>query len=134
MSEEEEQVEYIYGWSVDQEEGFIGAYATFNEALEEARKAVGDEENVYILRGYYSDVGELTPPVEDFTRNFLETLNEDAQREFGDAAEEWPDVSKEQISELEEVIQKVTRDWVRKHLKTPAWTPAGEPVLMPSKE
>jgi hypothetical protein len=119
----------VYGWSAYEDEGFVGAFSTQEEALKDAHESVGKDSDIFIQEGYYGDVSELAPAGNTFVENILDAVQERAYEECGeDAAEGWPDVTQEAETELANEVGNVIKAWMRKHLKMPAWTPVGDPV------
>lgn len=116
----------VWGYSDYDDEGFQGAYTSKEEAIEVARDEYGDHQDFYILRGRYADVAEFCPDLDLAIEGWLEDISEKAYEECGELAEDWPSVSNEQREELKESLGPVLKDWMRKHMKPPAWTPVGQ--------
>lgn len=135
MAEEEKAEGHaaVYGWSTYEDEGFVGAFATPEEALADAHESVGKEEDIYVQEGFYEDVTKLVPHYSCFLENILDAISEKAYEECGeDAAEGWPDISQEAETELTDAVSAAVKEWMKKHLKMPAWTPVGEPMKYPA--
>lgn len=124
-----EQEPRVYGWSTYEDEGFVGAFVTQEEALKDAHDSVGKDSDIFVQEGYYEEVTKLAPAGSKFIENVFDAISEKAYEECGEeAAEGWPDVSQEAETELAEALTETIKAWMAKHLKMPAWTPVGDPV------
>jgi hypothetical protein len=137
MGEEEkrgaEEGSIVWGWSTYSDEGFTGAHPSKEHAIAEARDNLGSDfayTNVYVQAGQYEDVAKILPRVDMLAEHVIEHMSENSYEECGELAEDWPDVSPEQLKELEDGLKTLLEGWARKHFEMPAWAPVGEPELV----
>jgi len=126
----EEKNPIVWGHSSYPDEGFMGAYTTKEAATKNGRELYGDD-SFYVQAGYYGDVADVCPGLSNVFDGITEDMAEKAYEQWGDLAEDWPDVSDDARSELLAGLEEVTKVWMRKHLKAPGWMAIGEPEKIP---
>lgn len=125
----------VYGWSAYPDEGFVGAFPSKKEALDDAYESVGKHDDIFVQAGQYEEVTKLAPSANTVVSSIIEMIGENAYEDCGeDAAEDWPAVEEEQHKELEEQLDPIIRAWMMKHLKMPAWVPVGTAEKIPAPE
>lgn len=99
---------YGYSYSVD-EERYFGGFATPEQAAAEAFDEYPDRTAVWVGENYQ-------PHPEGYIDADLVIEHITCQDEYCiDAADGWPDATKEQYEELTAALRKVVGDWLDKH-------------------
>ena len=112
--QEKEEVKKIdtkqYGWSFSEDYGFDGYYDTLEECFKEARES--NEDNKMIV--FIGEKTEWESSIDGIET--IEQMQVDADNELGEIAENFlVNVSREQIKELEDVLNKAYHEWLTKH-------------------
>jgi hypothetical protein len=112
----------VWGYSSSREpETWEGEFKTREEVIAEGRSEFGPED-FWIMRGTWPDPAKYVPDVV----SVLDQMSADAGDEGGDAAEDYPDVSKEG----EEALGMLLRAWARQYARPTFWVADGEPELV----
>ncbi|MFA4971558.1 MAG: hypothetical protein WC683_03015 [bacterium] len=91
-------------------EAWNGNFATREEAIEEGtREYEGDADHFFVACGECPDPADAMPRALDI----IEMMVECAGDEWGEIAEDWPEVSKEEEKELDDILE----GWARKHCR-----------------
>ena len=99
-----------YAWGFSENSVFDGYYETIEECLKEARE--NNEENETIV--FIGEKTEWESSIDGITT--IEQMQVDADNELQEIAENFlVDVSREQIKELEDGLNKVYHEWLTKH-------------------
>ena len=99
-----------YGWSFSEDSGFDGYYDTLEECFKEARES--NEDNKMIV--FIGEKTEWESSIDGIET--IEQMQVDADNELGEIAENFlVNVSREQIKELEDVLNKAYHEWLTKH-------------------
>ena len=114
-------------------ESWTGCHLTREEAIEEGRdhytypKEYGHTyDGFWIHSGHVVPLEAVMPDVDDI----IETMGERAYDEAGEVAEEFPDVSNEAKTELEELL----RGWCEKYARPTFWVADGVCEFIPAPE
>ena len=107
-------MEKQYAWKWKNDESFSCALDSIEECLEEART----ENNKNHKRVYIGIVAEVGICVD--TDDVIENIQNRVYSEYGEIAEEYlDDISKEQLNELDEALNKLFREWKDKYKLDP---------------
>ena len=99
-----------YAWSFSENSVFDSYYETIEECLKEARESNEDNEMIVFI----GESAEYKSLIDGIT--IIEQMQEDADKELQEIAENFlEDVSREQIKELEDGLNKVYHEWLTKH-------------------
>jgi hypothetical protein len=98
-----------------------GVCKTREEAIKEGRSEFGTE-NFWIVLGMRPDPAQYVPDVDVI----LDHMGENAGDEGGEAAEDYPDVSKEG----KEALEMLLRAWARQYARPTFWVATGDPEFV----
>lgn len=100
-------------------------YQTRDEAIL-AGRAEYSGERFWIQSGHEPDPETFLP----FASDIVEQMADGAGNEAGEAAEEWPDVSKQALKDLDDFLKA----WAKKHCKVNFWVATGQLEEIPARE
>lgn len=101
--------QYAWSWKADSQD-YSFSHDSIDECLEEAREE-NDENHKRVYIGIVTEV-DIRVDADDV----IENIQNRVYSEHGEVAEEYLDnVSKEQLNELDEALNKVFNDWKDKH-------------------
>jgi hypothetical protein len=131
MSEPTNPAGTVWGYSIDEDEGFQGAFTTKEEAIEKGNARFKNEPETggtfWIQPGAYPPVTKVAPDYGMLSEHVVDLIGDNAHEAWDDMAEDFPDVSPEAKKELENELKSVIDAWMMRHLEAPCWEPEGDP-------
>lgn len=133
MTEEKKPTVWGNAQDPNNEDCFVGCFATREEAIADGKDAYEGEE-FWVLEGAYPDVALACPGFALLFERLMEDIAEKAEGDLGWAyLDGWPQADDEARSELLASFEEVTKAWMRKHLEPPMWEPVGKPERIPGE-
>jgi hypothetical protein len=112
-----------YGFAADdQDDEWLGAYATREEAIAEGAKhfALTDGDTFFVCRGEYPDMGKFIPDAESIIEMLRESLDDECN----------VDGQEIEVTGGTEELNEFLRDWARRNLKPSMWVKVGDAELV----
>ena len=120
----------VWGISSHEDEGFQGAYASKEEAIEQGRTKFRNEPETggtfWIQAGTYPEVTKVAPDYAMLSEHVVDLIGDAAHEEWDEAAEDFPSPPDGTQAELESELKAVVDAWMLRHLEAPCWEPAGD--------